>query len=81
MAEENLTGQDSRDPSFPAGEDRGTQSAVLALLLIEHPAQLTMEELVLVLHGDIDLLGPRDAADRAVRELVGAGLLCRQGEF
>jgi hypothetical protein len=81
MADENPMGRDSRDPVLPGREDRGTESAVLALLLIEHPAQLTMDELVLVLHGDVDLFEPRDAAERAVRELVGAGLVRRQGDY
>jgi hypothetical protein len=81
MADENLMGRDSLDPSSPAGEDRSAESAILALLLTEHPAQLTMSELVLVLHGDIDLFKPKDAAQRAVRELVGAGLIHHQGKF
>jgi hypothetical protein len=81
MADENHMGRDSLDPSFPAEEDRSSESAVLALLLTEHPAQLTMAELVLVLHGDIDLFAPKDAAERAVRELVGAGLVHHQGKF
>ncbi len=83
MADENLMGRDSLDPSSPAGEDRSNESAILALLLLlaEYPVQLTMSELVLVLHGDIDLFEPRDAAERAVRELVGAGLIHRQDKF
>ena len=63
MANENPTGRDSLDPSSPAGESRGTESAVLALLLTEHPIQLTMPELALILHGDIDLFKPTDAAE------------------
>ena len=81
MADENLMGRDSLDPSSPASEDRSTESAVLALLLTEYPAHLTMPELVLVLHGDVDLFEPKDAAERAVRELVGAGLVHHQGKF
>jgi hypothetical protein len=81
MANENPTGRDPLDPSSPAGESRGTESAVLALLLTEHPIQLTMPELALILHGDIDLFEPTDAAECAVRELVGAGLVHRQGRF
>jgi hypothetical protein len=40
-----------------------------------------MPELALILHGDIDLFEPADAAECAVRELVGAGLVHRQGRF
>lgn len=65
----------------PSDEDRKTEAAVLSLLLDEHPARLTGEELVLVLHADPDRPNPEDAAERAVRELVGAGLLHRDGRF
>jgi hypothetical protein len=77
MADENPTRHTSPDPSSPAGEDKKTECAVLALLLDEHPARLTMDELILVLHGDPARHDPKDAADRAVRELTGAGLVHR----
>jgi hypothetical protein len=68
------------DPRSPAAADRRVESAVLALLILEHPMPLTMAELALVMHADPDRFDPRDAAERAVRELVGAGLLhCRDG--
>jgi hypothetical protein len=54
---------------------------VLALLLNEHPTQLTMDELILVLHADPKRGDPEDAGERAVRELVGAGLVHPQGRF
>jgi hypothetical protein len=53
----------------------------LALLIEEHPIHLTMDELALVLHADPDRADPEDAAHRAVRELVGAGLIHRDGPF
>lgn len=81
MADENPTGRTCPDPSSPAGEDTRTESAVLALLLEEHPIHLTMDELVLVLHADPERGDPADAALRAVRELVGAGLVYREGRF
>lgn len=81
MADENPTGRTCPDPSSPAGEDTRTESAVLALLLEEHPIHLTMDELVLVLHADPERGDPADAALRAVRELVGAGLVHREGRF
>lgn len=40
-----------------------------------------MDELVLVLHADPERGDPEDAAGRAVRELVGAGLMYREGRF
>ena len=81
MADENPKGRRCKDPSSPAGEDTRTESAVLALLLEEHPIHLTMDELILVLHADPGRVDPKDAAHRAVRELVGAGLVHRDGQF
>lgn len=81
MADENPTRHTSPDPSSPAVEDKKTECAVLALLLDEHPARLTMDELILVLHADPERGDPVDAAGRAVRELVGAGLMYREGRF
>jgi hypothetical protein len=55
-------------------EDERTQSAVLSLVLNEHPAQLTICEIareVAVDEGD----GP----ERAIRDLVGIGLLRCEG--
>lgn len=81
MADENPKGRRSKDPCSPAGEDTRTETAVMALLLAEHPIHLTMDELVLVLHADPGQGDPSDAALRAVRELVGAGLVHRDGPF
>jgi hypothetical protein len=81
MAEENPRDHGAFDPLSPADDDRSTESAILVLLLTEHPTRLTVDELGLVLHGDIDLFEPKDAARRAIRELVGAGLVHREGKF
>ena len=81
MADQNPTGRAPLDPSSPAGADKRTESAVLALLLDEHPARLTLDELILVLHADPERGDPEDAGHRAVRELVGAGLVHREGRF
>jgi hypothetical protein len=40
-----------------------------------------MDELILVLHADPERGDPEDAAARAVRELVGAGLMHHEGRF
>jgi hypothetical protein len=81
MADENPKGRTSHDSLSPAGEDKNTERVVLTLLLDEHPTQLTMDELILVLHADPERGDPEDAGKRAVRELVGAGLIHRQGCF
>lgn len=81
MANQNPMGRAPLDPFSPAGADKRTERAVLALLLDEHPTRLTMDELILVLHGDLERGDPEDAAERAVHELVGAGLMHREGRF
>jgi len=53
----------------------------LTFLLDEHPTRLTLGELSLVLNADPCLDDPDDAAKRAVRELVGAGLIHKDGRF
>lgn len=83
MAEPNPTdrGADSPDPRNLAATDARTENAVLTFLLDEHPTRLTLGELSLVLHADPRLNDPEDAAERAVRELVGAGLVHQDGRF
>lgn len=48
--------------------DRGVQRTVLSLALDAHPKSLTIPDLA-------DEIGRGDAVDRAVRDLVGIGLL------
>lgn len=65
----------------PAEEDAKVETAVLHQLLALHPAQLTLEELVREIGGGLENPGERDAIERAVRDLAGAGLLHRSGEL
>lgn len=81
MADENPTDWGATDPASPAIKDAKTERAVLALLLDEHPARLTNDELILVLHADPERGDPEDAGQRAIRQLVGAGLIHREGRF
>lgn len=81
MADQNPMGREHSDPTSPAEQDRQTESVVLALLLKEHPTRLTPDELALILNAFPDHQEPDDAAARAVRELVGAGLVYRDGGF
>jgi hypothetical protein len=53
-------------------EDDKTEVAVLAVVLSEHPALMTFEEVA----GEVD---DADAADNAVHRLVRVGLLRREG--
>jgi len=54
-------------------DDARAQRAVLSLVLHEHPTQLTICELAREIEGD------GDAPERAIRDLVGVGLLRCEG--
>ena len=58
-----------------ADEDRAQESAVLQHVLALHPTAVTVEELVRELDSEHDSFSRRDAVERAVRDLAGAGLL------
>ncbi|HEU4707013.1 MAG TPA: hypothetical protein VFS64_07500 [Solirubrobacterales bacterium] len=62
-------------------EDETMESAVLRQLLDLHPTRLTLEELLREVGGSGGSFADRDAVQRAVRELVGAGLLHRGEEL
>jgi hypothetical protein len=79
MAETNPTDCD-RDSAHPSAEDAKAERVVLAFLLEEHPPLLTIPELSRVLNADPGF-DTDDAVERAVRELVGAGLLHCEGAF
>lgn len=79
MAETNPTDCD-RDPVHPSAEDAKGERVVLAFLLEEHPSLLTVPELSRALNANPGF-DTDDAVERAVRELVGAGLLHCEGAF
>lgn len=57
--------------------DAAIESAVLRLLLDLHPTRLTLADLIRELGGADPGFAERDAIERAVRDLGGAGLLHR----
>jgi predicted transcriptional regulator len=69
---------DKRDAD---GEDAAVEATVLRQLLLIHPGQVTIEELIVDVAADPDAFAERDAIERAVRELARAGLVHRNGEF
>jgi hypothetical protein len=69
------------DHRSSAAGDELVESAVLRQLLVLHPAQVTIEELITDVAADADEFAERDAIERAVRELARAGLVHRNGEF
>lgn len=62
-------------------EDEGVEAAVLSFLIDLHPARVTEAELLREVAGERPGFAERDAIERAVRDLVAAGLLHRGGEF
>lgn len=67
----------SRGPISTEEEDAATESAVLQQLLALHPTALTLGELQRALGGGAEGFAAADAVERAVRDLVAAGLLHR----
>jgi hypothetical protein len=67
-------------PLPPIDPDEAVQAAVLTSLLAEHPAQLTALDLYRE-RRDPDDLQERDCVDRALQDLVSAGLVHRSGPF
>ena len=65
---------------FPAEADHAMQQAILTAILVEHPTQLTLLDLYRVRMNPDDP-ADRDAVDRAVLDLVAAGLVHRNGPF
>ncbi len=69
------------DSWTPAAEDAVTESAVLQQVLEIHPTQVTVSELVREIAGEPLAFAERDAVERAIRDLAGAGLLHRHDAF
>ncbi len=73
---------DGSDDSWTtAGDDLATESTVLRQLLVLHPAQLTVAELVREIGGEQAGFAERDAIERAIRDLGAVGLLHRRDDF
>jgi hypothetical protein len=79
MADANPTDCTECDPDTPAAQDKQAERVVLAFSLEEHPSQLTILELSRALNAHPGGFSSEDAVERAVRELVGAGLLYCHG--
>lgn len=69
------------DIRTPAAEDTAIESAVLQHVLALHPTHVTLPELVRDVGGESIGFEQRDAIERAVRDLVGAGLLHQHDSF
>ena len=70
-----------RDDRSVAEREDMAQQAILAILLEAHPGQRSVEEVVREVTDRPDEFVACDAVENAIRALVGAGLLHRQGPF
>jgi hypothetical protein len=64
-----------------ARDDELIEATVLCQVLLLHPTQITLEELVRDVAANPEEFAERDAIERAARDLSRAGLLHRSGEF
>jgi hypothetical protein len=64
----------------PGAEDATIEAAVLRQLLALHPIQLTLGELAREIAGESGNFALADAFERAVRDLIAAGLAHRHGD-
>lgn len=62
-------------------EDTAMESAILQHLLAIHPVQVTVAELIRELADDPAPFAQRDAVERGVRDLAGAGLVHRSNDL
>jgi hypothetical protein len=81
MADANPKGRGQRDPFSPDPKDKKVERAVLAFLIYRYPKRLTIPELSRHLNEENGGFDREDAVERAVRELVGVGLLECRAEF
>jgi hypothetical protein len=72
---------ESDDIRIADRDDPEVEATVLRQLLLLHPSQVTVEELIRDIAADPDAFAERDAIDRAVRDLARSGLVHRNGEF
>ena len=72
-------GSDARAEN-PGLQDLVYRDVVLASLFALYPAQLRPSELIREITAGAEDFDERDGLERAVRDLVGAGLLYRSGE-
>jgi hypothetical protein len=72
---------DECDPAGFAAQEAESQCVVLSFILDEHPTQLTIPEVARALYAHPGDFEKGDEVERAIRDLVGAGLLHCHGAF
>jgi predicted transcriptional regulator len=69
--------QDQSPSWSPDAEDQRDQEAVLVHVISTYPTQLRLSDLIRELARDSDDFREKDQIERAVRDLIGTGLLFR----
>jgi predicted transcriptional regulator len=64
----------------PGEQDSAIEAAVLRQLLALHPVQLTLGDLLREIAGKPRDFASKDGVERAVRDLIAAGLVNRSGD-
>jgi hypothetical protein len=77
MAEENSMARGSSDCPSNEAQDLRDQSSALIYVLTLYPTHLRLSELIQEVSAGAADFAQRDAIERAVRDLVGVGLLFR----
>ncbi|HEV7483789.1 MAG TPA: hypothetical protein VGO13_11905 [Solirubrobacterales bacterium] len=77
MADENPTGKSAAEPPTPAEQDLRDQAVVLTQVLSNWPTHLRVSDLVREIASDPRDFAQRDRVERAIRDLVSAGLVFR----
>lgn len=81
MADTNPMDCGELGPTDYVAETGQAERAVLSFLVDEHPSQLTIPEVARVFYAPPADFRKNDVVERAIRELVGAGLLHCKGAF
>lgn len=81
MAEINPRDCGEFEPTDYVAETRQAERSVLSFLVDEHPSQLTIPEIARTFYAPPADFQKSDVVERAIRELVGAGLLHCEGAF
>lgn len=79
MADENSMAHGSSDCPANEAQDLRDQCSVLIHVLTLYPTHLRLAELIQEVNAGVADFAQRDAIERAVRDLVGVGLLFRSG--
>lgn len=77
MAEENSMARGSSDCPSNAAQDLRDQGSALIYVLTLYPTHLRISELIQEVSAGVADFAQRDAIERAVRDLIGVGLLFR----